>query len=409
MSLVTRFFIGVDVEKFSSRNANQQLVIQRELDRMLTEAALGAGLDRAGWERRAEGDGEVAVLSADVDLTFIVRRFVVELDSLLADHNEHHQANTRIRLRVAMHLDSVTRGALGYAGEGLIVLNRLLDSPPVRAMLRDTEGANLVQIISEDVFNGAVRPEVQGIKERQFTRVLVDLPAKDFRRNAYLYVPGVAAALPPPPSPAQNAPEVPAPPNLLEQVRSRTYPARQPQEQPQSPEQITPKKNVTRELTVLDRRTYEQLAELRTALRDRELTRADALTTRILLEAGDQARHQLLRTGEAEKLPDALFSEVDALWAEYSGGRWGFAAQRKGLAHVAVSNRRDFHPLSLALGWRTGEGVAPPYADFVAAGNTDLPFYPTLRRPDEEKRNPNWYDEWVTTAVSLHARLQGWT
>ncbi|GAA2719184.1 GUN4 domain-containing protein [Actinocorallia aurantiaca] len=405
MSLVTRFVMGVDVEKFSSRNANQHLVIQRELDRMLTEAALAAGLDRAGWECRAEGDGEVAVLPADIDLTFIVRRFVVELDSLLADHNEHHQANTQIRLRVAMHLDSLTWGRLGYAGEGLTVLNRLLDSRPIRDTLQGAAEANLVQIISEDVFNRAVRPEIKGIKERQFTRVLVDLPAKGFRQNAYLYVPGVAAA-----PPARNVPEAEAP-NIFDQFRGLAHPPRRPRQdqRPSAPEPTAPKRNVTRELPVLSPRTYEQLAALRVALRDGELMRADALTTRILLEAGGQARHRLLRTSDAANLPDTLFAEVDALWAEYSGGRWGFAAQREHLADGPVSNRRDFHRLSLALGWRTNDGVAPPYKDFVAAGNTGLPFYPTLRLPDEEEKNPNWYDEWVTTAVSLHARLHGWT
>lgn len=404
MSLVTRFVVGVDVEKFSSRNANQQLVIQRELDRMLTEAALAAGLDRSAWERRAEGDGEVAVLPADVDLPLIVRRFVLELDSLLTDHNEHHQANTRIRLRVAMHLDSLTMGRLGYAGEGLTVLSRLLDSQPVRATLQGTGEANLVQIISEDVFNRAVRPEVQGIKERQFTQVLVDLPAKGFRQNAYLYVPG-AVAVPPPPRPA------PVAPTLFDQVLGLPHPARRPQQdrEPAPPRPVAPKKNVTQDLPVLGPRTYEQLADLRAALRDREIARADALTTRILLEAGDHARHRLLRINDAAKLPDALFTEVDELWAECSGGRWGFAAQRKGLGNAAVSNRRDFHRLSLALGWRTDDGIAPPYADFVTAGNTGLAFYPTLRRPDQEEKNPNWYDEWVTTAISLHARLHSWT
>jgi GUN4-like len=404
VSLVTRFVVGVDVEKFSSRNANQQIVIQRELDRMLTEAALNAGLDRAAWECRAEGDGEVAVLPADVDLLLIVRRFVVELDSLLTDHNEHHQANTRIRLRVAMHLDSITWGRLGYAGEALIVLSRLLDSPPVRTALESTAGVNLVQIISEDVFKRAVLPEVGGIKERHFRKVLVDLPAKGFRQNAYLYVSGGAAPVPPQPQP-EPAPQTTA--TIFDHIHHLPHPPWQPQtEQRSQPPKLVPPKN---EVPVLSPQVRELLAELRVALHNGELMRADALTTRTLVEAGEYGHRQMLRTSDAANLPDTLFTEVDAPWAEHSGGRWGFAAQRKHLADIAVSNRRHFHDLSLALGWRrTSDGIAPPYADFVAAGNTDLPFYPTLRQPSQEK-NPNWYDEWVTTSISIHTRLHSWT
>lgn len=160
---------------------------------MLDAAAARAGLDRGGWWRREDGDGEVAALPPGVDLLAAVRGFVTELDLQLTDHNEDHSADTRIRLRVAMHIDSLTEGALGFAGPALIVLSRLLDSAPVRTALDQHPEANLAQIISASLYERAVVPELGGLRPSQFNEVLVDLPAKNFRERAYVYVPQSAA------------------------------------------------------------------------------------------------------------------------------------------------------------------------------------------------------------------------
>jgi hypothetical protein len=195
VSLIERFVVGVDIERFSSRVTRRQVLLQRELDRMLDDAVEAAGTNREQWERRATGDGEVATLRADVDLLKVVRRFVYELDQRLADHNDDHNPEARIRLRVAMHIDVVTPGALGYAGPAFTVLQRLLDSIPVRAALAEASDANLALIISEPVYQKTVLQELGGLRPRQFKRVQVDLPAMDFHQTAYVYVPKDTLAL----------------------------------------------------------------------------------------------------------------------------------------------------------------------------------------------------------------------
>src|ERR1700733_13861195 len=74
VQLFDRVVVAVDVERFSRARVRRQLLIQEQLDRMLTEAASAARLDRSEWDRRGDGDGEVAVLPGDVDLLLIVRR-----------------------------------------------------------------------------------------------------------------------------------------------------------------------------------------------------------------------------------------------------------------------------------------------------------------------------------------------
>jgi hypothetical protein len=89
-----------------------------------------------------------------------------------------------------MNIDSVVPGGpLGHGGTALIDLNRLLDSQQVRMALHEAAGANLAQIISESLFQRAVVPEVGGMRQDQFRKVAVDIPAKGFRQDAYIYLP----------------------------------------------------------------------------------------------------------------------------------------------------------------------------------------------------------------------------
>lgn len=189
--LYDRVVAGFDVKGFSLRNARQQRLIQHELDRMLTSAAAAAGLDRDKWDRRGDGDGEVAILPADIDLLSITRRFITELDLLLTDHNEDHVPQTQIRLRVAMVSGTVilSDSPLGHGGQALIDLARLLGCPPLRETLTGDPESNLAQIVSESLFQRAVVPELGGMRRGQFREVSVDIPEKNFRQDAYIYVP----------------------------------------------------------------------------------------------------------------------------------------------------------------------------------------------------------------------------
>ncbi|TDB87614.1 hypothetical protein E1264_14110 [Actinomadura sp. KC216] len=209
-SLTDRFTIGVDVKSFSSRHVRHRLVIQEAVDEMLSSAAEAAGLDRDLWERQPGGDGEVAVLPVGIDLLAVVLTFVRTLDQLLTDHNGDHSEELQVRLRVAMHIGTITAGALGSGGDALVDLSRLLDSEPVRAALVAHREANLALIVSDEVYRKVVVTELGGLRPRQFTEVRVDIPAKGFSRTAYVHVPGVETikevpepgASGPPPEPA---------------------------------------------------------------------------------------------------------------------------------------------------------------------------------------------------------------
>jgi hypothetical protein len=412
VSLVERVVVGFDIQRFSSRVPRRQVLLQRELDRMLDDAADAAGVSRKRWERRAEGDGEVAVLPADVDLLAVVRRFPSELDLQLTDHNEDHIEETRIRLRVAMHIDAITPGALGYAGPALVVLKRLLDSAPVRTALVEKPEANLALIISESFYQKSVLPELGGMRPRQFRKVQVDLPAKNFCQTAYVYASPHFSTPPPEPRHLSTPP-----------LDQSPYPVRGPEKQPGFPFSIPTAGTTPRQRQPpaaakeppspapeppLSPAVRSLVPKIRRALADHDIERADILTTLALLEAAGRSDNGWLRASDIRELPDVLFTAVNTPWAEFSGGAWGFRAQRERIDGLALSAPGGFRKLSAAFGWGGNGDEIPPYAEFILRRSRGVPFYPTLRNPERERSHREWDDEWSAMVKSVYCRLQDW-
>lgn len=199
-----RCVIGVDVKGYSLLNPRRQADTQRDLVLVLSEAAQTAGLDRSEWELFPTGDGELAVLPADVDLLPVVAKLVPVLHELLVLRNSDRVPATQIRLRMAVHIDALTPGSPGnYAGTALVTVSRLLDSQPVREALTRADDAMLAVILSEQVYEKVVLSGFVAWGEHAFVPVVVELPAKKFSHTAYLHVPGhdmrsfAAAAAPP--------------------------------------------------------------------------------------------------------------------------------------------------------------------------------------------------------------------
>lgn len=218
-TLIDRCVVGVDVEGYSRRDLRRQRDAQRDLRDLLAEAARRAGLDRTAWEVFHTGDGELAVLPADVNLLAVVGRFIPELHGLLVLRNEDRVPGTKIRLRLAMHIDTLTPSTPGhYAGAALVVLTRLLDSRPVRDALGRAAHADLAVILSTPVYDKVVLSGLLAVCEGDFAPVEVHLPAKGFHQVAYVHVPGhdmrtfgAGATLGPPAAPVPAPSPVGAP------------------------------------------------------------------------------------------------------------------------------------------------------------------------------------------------------
>lgn len=154
--LVYRMLLAVDVERYSTRNAMEQLHAQIDLRQALEETASRCGLDRELWHRQVRGDGELAVLPPDVDIPRVVGAFVHHLERTLTDLNAARVGRRPLRLRLAMHHGTLAPGPFGPIGDAPVVVSRLLDAGPLRRLLAERQDGDLGLVVSEALFKDVV-------------------------------------------------------------------------------------------------------------------------------------------------------------------------------------------------------------------------------------------------------------
>lgn len=182
--LMYRLVLAVDVEKYSSRVAREQLRAQTDLRHILSLAAQNAGLDRSQWYEQVSGDGELAVLPDDVDVTVVVGDFTSQLTMILGEFNRQRTVGTRLRLRVALHYGTLTPGPFGPAGDAPIVVSRLLDARPLRRVLADQQERDLALIVSQRLYQDVVLTGFCSLDPDEFQAVRVN--AKGARYQGFV-------------------------------------------------------------------------------------------------------------------------------------------------------------------------------------------------------------------------------
>jgi hypothetical protein len=184
--LTYRLVLAVDVEKYSARDAREQLRAQTELQRILSAAARNVGLDQRQWYEQVSGDGELVVLPEDVDVSVVVGDFTSSLETILGEYNRRVIGGTRprLRLRVALHHGTLTPGPFGPAGDAPIVVSRLLDAKPLRRLLAEQQERDLALIVSQTLYQDVVRTGFCSLDPEEFQAVRVN--AKGMQYNGFV-------------------------------------------------------------------------------------------------------------------------------------------------------------------------------------------------------------------------------
>ncbi|MEV6623340.1 hypothetical protein AB0M83_03815 [Amycolatopsis sp. NPDC051106] len=164
--LVYGLVVAVDVEGFSGMGILDQAAVSLRLEEVLDRAAEGAGLVRAGWLRQPRGDGELAVLPADSDVSRVVADFVDEVVEELG-----RGSRPRPRLRISMHHGALTAGVFGPIGDALVVACRLLDADSVRETLARHPGEDVVLVVSQRLYEDVVATRFRGLRPDRFRPV----------------------------------------------------------------------------------------------------------------------------------------------------------------------------------------------------------------------------------------------
>jgi hypothetical protein len=191
--------IAVDAQAYGSKNDRRQSETQHDLPRLLDLAARGAGLDRSEWQIQQKGDEQLAVRPMDGTEPRLVDDYVRHLVSELREYNSQRVPEARMRLRAAIHQGPVELASNGFAGTAVVVTARLLNSRPLYGALATNSDADLVVLLSDDVFRSTVAGGHTTLSVADFRRVTVQ--EKEYQAIAWLQVPGLAVPVPGPAEP----------------------------------------------------------------------------------------------------------------------------------------------------------------------------------------------------------------
>ncbi|MFB4313686.1 hypothetical protein [Actinomadura sp. 21ATH] len=178
-----RLFLRVDVEKYSRLDTRQQVSAQTDLRRLIDDSARLTGLMTHDWYRQGAGDGELVAFPADIDILRTVGTFTRRLQAGLQRLNLNR--HPELRLRVAFHHGTMVPGPLGPAGDGPIVVSRLLDADPLREHLAEHPDRALALAVSESLYNDVICTGLCELDPRRF--IPLEVETKQVVYRGYIY------------------------------------------------------------------------------------------------------------------------------------------------------------------------------------------------------------------------------
>jgi hypothetical protein len=181
--------LAVDIQGYSAQPMHGQHDFQEALHHAIRGAASDARLDRPSWQRQDQGDGELALVPAGPDEPRVMDAFVTFLRARVERYNAPRVREHRMRVRVAFHAGWARRSALGYAGEDVVAVGRLVSAPVLKEALAALPEAQFGVIVSDAAFS-VIRQGLTTLPGAEF--VPADVVVKEFTGRAWVWVPAPA-------------------------------------------------------------------------------------------------------------------------------------------------------------------------------------------------------------------------
>ena len=185
---VHRSIVIVDVENFGdpARTNADQLTVRGTMYEVLGQSFARARISWDDCEAEDRGDGVMVLVSPFVPKSWLVTMLPAYLAESLIGHNAACPAQTRIRLRMALHAGEVQRDRNGSTSTSLIRSFRLIEAPPLKAALRQSSG--VVALIVSDWFYDEVVRHYEAAAPSHFRQVRVAV--KETEMTAWIRVLG---------------------------------------------------------------------------------------------------------------------------------------------------------------------------------------------------------------------------
>jgi hypothetical protein len=182
---MVRLGFGVDIVGYSVRTAPAKDEVQQRLATMLRQVLDELGLGVEQTDRQDAGDATKVFLPPEVELHRVLPKLLLGWrDHLRRDHQRYRDP---IRLRLAVGVGPVGLAALGFGGNTVVEVSRLLDCDVLRHAAVDHPHAPLVALVSNQLYQWVVGEGYHGLDPAWFQQVQV--AAKQFSAVAWLWVP----------------------------------------------------------------------------------------------------------------------------------------------------------------------------------------------------------------------------
>jgi hypothetical protein len=190
---VYRGILATDIEHFARAGWTDPVRarLRARLHRLLDLALDAAAIPPSRASRSDTGDGALLLVGAEVPTTRLLHPAVGVLADRLAMDNRAAPGAERLRLRLVVHTGDVIEDPYGHTGEALNHAARLLNAQAGRAVLDAVPDADLVLVVSEQVFQGVVKHAYQGIDPAAYQPVWVT--EKETSARAWIHLPGRAS------------------------------------------------------------------------------------------------------------------------------------------------------------------------------------------------------------------------
>jgi hypothetical protein len=182
-----RIGFGIDVVSYSGRSTPAQTAVQHRVAGMVAEVLAGIGLALHDTDHQPAGDGMTVVLPARTQAHEVLAALLHGWhDRVTADNAAHPE--DPVRLRLAIGAGPFTEAAIGFSGNTIIEIGRLLDSGVLRAAVTGHPAADLVALVSDRLHADVVGEGYPGLTPEQFEKQWVEV--KTYRRDAWLWLGG---------------------------------------------------------------------------------------------------------------------------------------------------------------------------------------------------------------------------
>ncbi|MFI5839070.1 CATRA conflict system CASPASE/TPR repeat-associated protein [Catenuloplanes sp. NPDC051500] len=180
-----RMSFTVDAVGYSGHDAKGREIVQQRISDVVGEALGDLHLTLADTDHQGTGDGVNVVLPADLDLPRTLAQLLHGTSAALQAERRRYAGP--LRLRMGASIGTFRIAALGWSDSAVIETNRLCDSPPLRATMKDDPDRLFAAMISDRLYPFTVAEGHSRLDPADF--LPADVTVKAYQARAWLWSP----------------------------------------------------------------------------------------------------------------------------------------------------------------------------------------------------------------------------